>query len=187
MLIGHVVRAALKYEMAVVPIFSHCTRHYFRTYLRVRRSRNAANEALSNISYIRHCFRCLGREYSKLDDLGGNCGCGSGLRHAGPLWSGQFADEAFSRRLAAQLSEDGFGTSKEGVKLASQVAEEQEITVPYFDVHKLFSVMKAPAPSMEKISSLLGENGFTSARTHFAGSGLRTDAKVSDIYRIFKK
>ena len=186
-LIGCVARAALKYDMAVTPLFSHCTHHYFRTYLRVKRSRKEANEVLRQMKYVRHCFKCLNKEYSALDDLGGNCDCGGGMRHAGPVWSGPFADEGFCKELAAQLTEDGYRTVRESMKLVSLVECEQKITVPYYDIHKVFKVMKARVLSMEEISSRLQADGFMVARTHFVGCGLRTDAKVSDIYKIFKK
>jgi tRNA (guanine26-N2/guanine27-N2)-dimethyltransferase len=186
-LIGCVARAALKYDIAVTPLFSHCTQHYFRTYLHVKRSRKEANEALRKIRYVGHCFACLGRAYHTLDDLPNACDCGTSLRHAGPVWSGPFAEEEFCRKLAAQITEDGYGTVKEGEKLVSQVAEEQKITVPYYDIHKIFKVMKAPVPSMEEIMSRLQAEEFSVSRTHFSGCGLRTDAKVSDMYRIFKK
>lgn len=185
-LIGCVARAALKYDIAVTPIFSHCTHHYFRTYLRVKRSRKEANEVLRQIKYLRHCFKCLGRAYHALDDLPSVCDCGTSLRHAGPVWSGPFADEAFCRQLSAQLAEDGYHTAKESVKLVSLVADEQRVTLPYHDIHKVFKVMKARVLSMEEIMSRLQADGFSVARTHFSGCGLRTDAKVSDIYRIFK-
>ncbi len=186
-LIGHVARAALKYDIAVSPIFSHCTQHYFRTYLHVSRSRKEANGVLKQMKYLGYCFKCLGRSYHAFDDLPVACGCGGSLRYAGPMWSGAFADIGFCRKLTAQITEDGYKTAKEAAKLVSLVEGEQEITLPYYDVHKLYRVMKARALSMEEIASVLRSEGFSAARTHFSGRGLRTDAKASDIYRILKK
>lgn len=183
-LLGYVARVLLKYDFCVEPLFSHCTRHYFRVYVKVKRSAKKANEQLHSIAYIQHCFKCLYRGFSVLDDLREECDCGSALRTSGPLWVSCFADPGFCQRLERQLIREDFRTLNESLRLVSGVGVEQQVHVPYYDMHKLSKRLGSVAPSMSALLSGLLEHGFMATRTHFSGVGVRTDAAVSEIYRV---
>ncbi|ODS34880.1 tRNA (guanine(10)-N(2))-dimethyltransferase [Candidatus Altiarchaeales archaeon WOR_SM1_SCG] len=180
-LIGFATRNSLKYDTGITPLFSHCTRHYFRMYLRVRRGSKYVNENLKNIKYIQHCFSCLKRVYRNLDELKENCSCGGKFNTAGPLWSGNFADAEFCEDLAAEIESGIFNTKGEAQKIISKIKEEQEIHVPYYDIHKICKKLKVPSPGMEKLTQNFRENNFKISRTHFSGTGIRTDAGINEI------
>jgi len=183
-LIAYLARSALRYDIAITPLFSHCTRHYFRTYLQIKKSRRDANRILNDISYIQHCFTCLNREFSKLEELKLTCECGADLRSAGPLWTAGFADTEFCEGLRKQLIEENFRTMHESVKLVELIGEEQKVELPYYNIHKIFKKIGTPAMSMNEIMERLSKKGFIATRTHFSALGIRTDARVSDIYTV---
>ncbi|OYT53688.1 MAG: tRNA (guanine(10)-N(2))-dimethyltransferase [Candidatus Altiarchaeales archaeon ex4484_2] len=178
-LLGYVIRVGLGYNVSFRPLFSHCTRHYFRAYFRGERSRRACNESLKHLVYLQHCFSCLNRGYSSLDGLLERCECGHEFANAGPLWSGVFADKEFCSGVMKEL-----GFSEKGLELVDLVRGEQDITNPYYNIHRVFHKRGMPTrPTSELIDSLLGI-GFRAVRTHFSGLGLRTDAPVKEIYDI---
>lgn len=185
-LLGYVARSALRYDIGIQPLFSHCTRHYFRVYVRVRRSRKAANNTLKNILYVSHCFKCLSRGYHTLSEIQPSCLCGSRLQSAGPLWSAAFADTSFCAALIQQLREESFLRLNEEMKLIDSIMGEQDITLPYYDIHKFFGVLGAPVLSFDEIFSRLRGGGFSVARTHFSGVGIRTNASSCDLSRILR-
>jgi tRNA (guanine26-N2/guanine27-N2)-dimethyltransferase len=181
-LIGYLARSALRYDVGINPIFSHCTRHYFRVYLRIKRSGGHANKILDNITYIKHCFTCLNREFSGLEGVGSTCDCGADLRSSGPLWNAAFADPSFCKKLGKRLMDENFKTMHESIKLVESVGNEQMVEIPYYNVHKIFGKMGMAAIPMDEIMGRLNGAGFKATRTHFSALGIRTDADVSDIY-----
>ena len=183
-LIAYLARSALKYNIAITPLFSHCTRHYLRVYLQIKKSRRDANRILGNINYIQHCFTCLKRKFSKLEGLKSTCECGADLRSAGPLWTAGFADPEFCEGLRKQLIEENLGTMHESIKLVELIKKEQKVRVPYYNIHKIFKKMSTTAISMPEIMERLRNEGFMVTRTHFSALGIRTDARVSDIYAV---
>ncbi len=178
-LLGYVIRQGLRYDVSFRPLFSHCTRHYFRAYFRGRKSRRDCNESLQSLVYLQHCFNCLNRRYSPLDGWVEECECGHGFANAGPLWSGVFADKEFCSGVMEELE-----FSERGFELVDLVRGEQDITNPYYNIHRVFHRRGISArPTSEMIDSLSGI-GFMAVRTHFSGLGLRTDAPVREVYSI---
>jgi len=135
-LVGHIARVAMRHEKGITPLFSHCTRHYFRTYVRVNRGPGDASGSLDNVGFLQYCFSCRYRGYKRLSDLASTCVCGSKLYNCGPLWVGGFAEPEFCRRLGGELSLGVYGTGGEAFALVKVVELEQAVVVPYYDVHK---------------------------------------------------
>jgi len=180
-LIGFVARNALRHESGILPLFSHCTRHYFRIYVRILRGRRGVNDTLGNLKFLQHCFSCLWRDYKSMNELRPDCQCGGNLDTAGPLWSGRFAEPEFCQELEKELEDSEFNKGKEAIKLANLIGSEQSVTLPYYNIHKVFKKLGRPACSMADVMEKLKSNGFKAERTHFSGLGLRTDAEISGI------
>ena len=183
-LIGYVARVATKYDLGIEVLFSHCTKHYFRTYLRVCRGRRYLNKSLENLKFIQHCFNCSNRTYKSLGELEVKCECGTRLRTAGLLWAGNFADPTFCADLLDELEEGVFGTKNECMKLVNQIKAEQEVSLPYYSIHNLCMKLKIKPPTTNQIIQELEEKGFKAKRTHFSGVGLRGDSAVSGMYEV---
>ena len=189
-LIGFAARNSLKYDIGIEPLFSHCTRHYFRTYLKVRKGRKYVNENLKNIKDIQHCFSCLNKDYKNLNDMEEKCSCGEKFMTAGPLWTGNFADIEFCKKIEKELNNNDNNifnnilNKNKALKMISQIKEEQEIQIPYYDIHKICKKLKIPSPGMGELIEKLKVNDFKISRTHFSGTGIRTDAGIEDIKKI---
>ena len=181
-LIGYVAREAAKYEVGVEILFSYYFHHYFKVYFRVKRSRSRADEMLKNLNFLLYCDKCAGRKYSDIADAsitGNFCGCGK-LKILGPLWNGKFADVSVCDLLGKEVKE------KTEQKILTLVKGEQEIPIPYYDLHKFCKINRLQVKGTEDIIKIAGENGLKTARTHFDGTGLRFNGDVKELVKILK-
>ena len=184
--LGYIARTAAKYDKSIQVLFSHCTRHYYRAYVKVKNSRKETNSSLPETKFLQHCFHCLNREVKGLNELKERCSCGEKFHTAGPIFSGKFADKLFCRKVYRALEKEDFKLKNQELKLVKTISGEQEVTTPYYDIHKVFKKGKLPVKSMEEIEKRLRNSCFSFSRTHFSPIGLRTDARVSDLHRILK-
>ncbi len=89
-LLGFVVREALKYDMGILPQFCFAHAHFVRLHLQVRRGPPAAERTLSSIGYILQCPLCPSRseQHGMLPQNAVCEYCGARLIPVGPLWLG---------------------------------------------------------------------------------------------------
>jgi tRNA (guanine26-N2/guanine27-N2)-dimethyltransferase len=183
-LLGFLARTALRHECGIEPLFCHSTRHYMRAQVRLG-SRH--QETLKNVGYVQYCFSCLRREYKHLWDLKEECLCGGKLHTAGPLWTGRFADEGVCKAVADELMAGEFQEKAKAVKLAGQLAAEQEVLTPYYDVHKLCSKLGADIPRTEDLADAVTARRYRFVRTHFSDVGFRTDMPYEELALLIKE
>lgn len=151
--------SALKKNISLVPIFSHSSNHYLRTYLQ-----STDEEISSNIGYMLYCPKCLKRK--TLHEIKKESCCGNDMLHAGPLWLGRLWDKTLTKdfelikHLKEESSFDAFG---------------------FYDTHKMAKIFEKPAPRIEKLIDKLKAKGYNASRTHFKPEGIRTDAPLAVI------
>ena len=184
-LIGYAARAALRRERGISVLFSHCTSHYFRSYIMLG-PKKYIKDTIKNLAFIQYCPVCMHRHYTSLSDIEKQCACGGLFKNAGVVWSGNFADIEFCENLKNEISEGVFNTKKEALKLIDLAAGEQGITKPYYDIHKICKLLKIPAPSMDAVMGNLEKKGIASARSHFCGTGLRCGEDIGEIVNVIK-
>lgn len=182
--LGYLLRTAAKYEKSLEILFSHCTRHYYRAYVKVKKSKKETAILLRETKFLQHCFNCMNRELKEINEVKERCNCGAKFKNAGPIFSGKFADKNFCMKILKILNEENFKLKRQEKKLIETIAEEQKITLPYYNLHKIFKKRKLSAKSMEEVSEILKNNGFLFSRTHFSPLGIKTNAKISEIYKI---
>lgn len=186
--LGFLARAGTRHDKYCEILFAHSTGHYYRAYLRVKKSREKSNEMLKKeVGFLQHCHRCLNREIKPLDKLKENCQCGAKFITAGPLWAGNFAQPAFSEKIIKKLKEKDFPLKEKEIKLVQTIKSEQEIKNPYYNLHKVFKKLKISARSMDEVEKKLRAKNFKFSRTHFSPLGIRTNAKIFDLYDMFRE
>jgi tRNA (guanine26-N2/guanine27-N2)-dimethyltransferase len=172
-LIGAVAEAAMRRGLGFTPLFSHTTRHYMRVQGRLG---GGASATVGSIGYLEHCPKCMRRSFSRLTDLRRECACGHRLSVAGPLWTAPYADSALCSRIEAKLAGGVFGAPSS--RLAGLVAAEQDVSLPFYDVHRLAEAAGRPAPGMAALADAASKAGYKLCRTHFCDTGVRTDMPV---------
>ncbi|WP_152039689.1 tRNA (guanine(26)-N(2))-dimethyltransferase [Salinigranum salinum] len=181
-LVSALVRTAARYDTAAVPILSHVTRHYARTYLELDHRATSADATLEELGYVHHCDDCLHRsaEAGLVAHPPDACpNCGASTRTAGPIWLGSIRDADFTRAVLDRVTDD-MGAAKHARSLLETLADEVEAPT-HFDQHKLCKEWGVPAPAMDDFVDALRDAGHEASRAHYHGTALKTTASVAEI------
>jgi len=186
-LAGFCQRVGGKHELALTPLLAHATRHYFRLYLSARRGARAADEVLAGQGYVSHCRACGRRVLSKgiVTELPSECGCGGKLEHAGPLWLGQLWDKGFIERVARELANRDFKLKWQELELLNLCAGEAGGPPTFYDAHEVARRAGVSPPKLGKALEGLRARGYFASRTHFSGTGIRSDAPFDEVMAAF--
>jgi tRNA (guanine26-N2/guanine27-N2)-dimethyltransferase len=96
-LIGFVCREAAKYDKGIEPILSYTTDHYFRTYVRVRKGVNRANDSMKKYKKI---ITNEPISHNKQIEIG-------------PLWMGNIHSKRAIKEFRTILNEKTLGTKNQ--------------------------------------------------------------------------
>lgn len=184
--IGSVQRRAAAYDLALTPVLSHATQHYFRVHFRVSQGARKADEILEGQGYVSHCFDCERRVYAHgmPAELPRECECGREYEHAGPLWLGEFAEVEHLHRVIEVHAVRDFDRAREERDLLEKIAEEADGPPTFYDLHDVSSQAGVSPPKLESVLKELQEKGHFASRTHFSGTGIRTDATLDDLVEV---
>ncbi|MEM1515480.1 MAG: tRNA (guanine(10)-N(2))-dimethyltransferase [Candidatus Bathyarchaeia archaeon] len=189
LLAGCVAMVAARHNIGIKVLFSHSTRHYIRLYVLVEYGSKRVDDALKNMGYILHCFKCFYRETHQEIPLVRNdvkCPeCGSTLKAAGPLWLGRIADREFCSRLEENLEgEDFIHIGYEARRVISLVRGEVNAPITYYVIDKICDKLNIPTPSPERVILRLLSANYSALKTHFHTRGIKTDAPASIVTEV---
>jgi tRNA (guanine26-N2/guanine27-N2)-dimethyltransferase len=178
-LLGLAARELARRDKAMVPLLTHATDHYVRTYLRLEHGAKMADRCLEKMGYIEHCIKC-GCFKAASDPRPENCAaCGSPTILAGPLWLGQIQDSQVISRAASQISLQ----NKNSKKLLEVCGSEADLPL-YYDHHRICRRLGITPKKADQVVDALREAGWRASRTHFTGVGIKTDADARDVEEI---
>jgi len=182
-LLSALIRTAARYDTAAVPILSHVTRHYARTYLQLDARATSADGLLEELGYVHHCEDCLRRTHERglvahPPEACDACG-GERVLTAGPIYLGAVADPEFARTTRGHVT-DEMGEAARARRLLDAVASELD-TPTHYDQHRLCKLWSRSAVGMDEFVETLRESGFRATRAHYAGTAFKTDATVGEI------
>ncbi len=187
-LIGFCQRVAGMHDLALVPVLAHATQHYFRVYLLGERGAQRADEIIKQQGYVSHCSACGRRAITQgiAAELPSACECGGRLAHAGPLWTRKLMEQTFVNELLEDITDRGFKLARQAFTLLGRCAEEAGGPPTFYDMNELAGSLKVSSPKIEGVIAKLRKQGHFASRTHFSGTGLRTDAPFDEIVEVFK-
>ena len=187
-LIGTLVSAVVKNDLALKILLCYHYGHYTRIYAIIEKGILAANNCLKKMGYIAHCFNCLNR--ATVDDLNkirSSCNeCGEKFSHAGPLWLGEFFDKEFVKLMLIESRGRNFKKSYDSEKILNAILFEKQEYPLFFVVDKISSKLQIKTLSVKKVIEELESKGFGNSITHFHRAGFRTNAKIAELKSIFK-
>jgi len=185
-LLGAVVRQTVKYDRGIEPLFCFAREHFARLHLRLTRGAAAADETLAHIGFVMQCPRCPYREEEQgmVPERGTCPACGERLDPIGPLWLGSLMHAETLDQMQAQLGAMELGTKKVLAKLIS-VCRIELPTASFYDYHHMAKTLNISPPPIDTIIGQLRCAGFSASRTHFSGTGIKTDAPLQVIYGSF--
>jgi tRNA (guanine26-N2/guanine27-N2)-dimethyltransferase len=186
-LLAFVVRETIKYDRGVQPLFCFSREHFVRANFYLSSGANRADRAIRHIGYIHQCTSCPHRvEQHGLFPEPEPCSeCGGAIVSIGPLWLGEIQDPEIISAMLEGLPNCTLNTARELGSLLTILRD--ELTTSFFyDYHVLAKRGKvSPKPIDEMIVSLR-EQGFQASRTHYSGTGIKTDASYRVILGLLK-
>jgi tRNA (guanine26-N2/guanine27-N2)-dimethyltransferase len=187
-LLGACARELAKHEKGMLPLLSHVTRHYVRTYLEVLHGTKQTDRTLKSMGFSIHCPRCgfRGIIYGFSVHIEKKCPvCESITQIAGPLWLGPFREQTFCNEVISKLDAHPLNTKDKAKKIITSCRDELDIPM-FYDQHVICKELGASATGIEILIKALEAHGFEASRTHFSGTSFRTSAPIAKIKEIIK-
>jgi len=186
-LLGFVVREAVKYDRGVQPLFCFSREHFIRAHFRLSPGAGQADRAVKRIGYIHQCTRCPHRaeQYGLLPGPGLCNECGDMTIAIGPLWLGEIQDPEIISAMLARLPDTPLHTARELGMLLTILKDEIPVS-QFYDYHVLAKKGKVSPKPIEQVILSLREQGYQASRTHYSGTGIRTDASYREILDILR-
>jgi len=182
-LAGAAVRQAAKHEVALTPVFSHATDHYYRVNLAARRGAQRADEAFERIGHLILCDACGHRSFS---DARTCPECAAAVRVAGPLWTGPMLDVATVDAMQARVPEASLARWRESRHLLNVLSGEARAPLLYYDIHKVGERLKVGSPSTARVVAGLADIGRVAWSVHFNRLAIRTDATAKEMAQVVR-
>ena len=171
-LITNIILSCARYDKAFVPILSHATSHYFRTFGKIEHLGKIA-PLLKQFGYVYYCS--CGRHYC--GELVTKCKCKRKPEVCGPIYLGPIQDKSFATKVKKYIAKKKFPLWESEMKLLKSL--ESELDLPfYYDLHILAKKKLIRLDKTDKIIARLKKKKFKVSRTHFCQTGLKTDWKV---------
>lgn len=188
-LIGSIQRRAAAHDLALVPVLSHATQHYFRIHYQVHQGAKKADSVLKKQGYLTHCFDCGKRITTNgiVTELPKKCECGRNLQHAGPLWLGKIADKNHLQNTIQELSNRQYKQVEKEKSLLKSLMVEIEGPPWFCDFHEVCSRAGVSPPKFDRVLKNLEERDYFASRTHFSDTGLRTGASIEVLTDLVSK
>ncbi|NYT06797.1 MAG: tRNA (guanine(10)-N(2))-dimethyltransferase [Methanomicrobiales archaeon] len=176
-LLGFVVREAVKYDRGIRPLFCFSREHYVRAHFLLENGAGRADTAVARIGYIHQCTGCPDRtEQHGILPVCGPCrSCGSPTVPIGPLWLGPVQDPGILAAMLDRLPDHVLNTGRELGSLLHTLRDELP-TSSFYDYHVLAKRGKVSPPPIDEVIAGIRDAGFRAGRTHYSGTGIRTDA-----------
>jgi tRNA (guanine26-N2/guanine27-N2)-dimethyltransferase len=173
--------------VALKPVLSHATQHYFRIYLWAERGARKTDEIFKGLGHVLHCFECGRRSFAwgmapELDTRV----CRHKPSRAGPLWLGPLSDPGFTREVLRDLSRRGFRLGHLETSLLNLCGEEAEGRPAFYEINELAKLAKTSPPKLKLLMERLKNSGHPASRTHFSPTGFRTDMPLEKIIEYLK-
>ncbi len=181
-LVSTIIREFAKHEKAFLPLFGFYHKHFFRVHGRASPRESEITKLLKNFGFVSFCEKCgmwfVGEEPQP------RCKCGEKMKITGEIYLGEIWNKRFILDVIDELKRRGF---KKEQKLAEIILRESEITNPFFyDLHFISSTLNKSPVKIEHVINSLRQLGYKACRTHFASTGIRTDANYDEVVKAIK-
>ncbi|MCY3854230.1 MAG: tRNA (guanine-N1)-methyltransferase [Thaumarchaeota archaeon] len=178
LILGSVYFVSSRLDITIVPMLVENNFHYYRIYVKIL---NKPDNGDDKIGYILHCQKCGNREIRSDIQICSNCK--NNVEIAGPLWIGKLFDEEF---VISMLNENYNYINRRYYEILKKCLLESNIVKVYFTSDEIASTMHMSPLKLNKIINILHENNFIASPTSLNQCGFRTDAKLSEIVKIFQ-
>ena len=171
---------AARHGFGIEVRLSHSTRHYLRIYATTEKGLKSADESVSKLGYLQHCFNCSHREvgFNHIPESQRCPNCGATLSAGGPIWLGKIFDKRFCQKTMENLRKKSWKSRLRVSQILDAILAEADGPPTYFEADQLAERLRLPSRSVNRIIESLCNMGYFASRTHFSQKGFRTDAPI---------
>lgn len=173
---GCLVRSAARFDRVATPVLSVQHGHWMRVVARVEDGKKDADAALK---------RLMDAAGDPSTGMGHLVPLGHAAPKAGPLWGGPLHDAATVDALLAARATQPVAKAREVDALLPLLRQEASAPAFWLNPDRLQTALGHP-PRRDRLLARLAQAGFQAARTHLDPQGLRTDAGLDDLRRLWK-
>lgn len=176
--------------IGIKPLLTFYHSHFIRIFGLTYKNKNKIAENFDLFGYLIYCQNCDLRFSVGLDvfDIPSKCPIchkKDTLDYAGPLWIGKIHHPKFIQLLLKKNSSVSYTQKDKLDKLLHLIAEETNMPISYYDIHKLSKKLHLPhVPKMDELLKNIKAQGFSASRTHFEYTAIKTDMKISQLKEI---
>ena len=175
MLVGLAARTGGILDAGIEPVLAHSTLHYIRVYLRVRRGAARADESLQSLGFVTQCNRCSSKWDGPSPSM--RCPtCDARVQSAGPLWTGEIADESVISPSSRFCNNEGWADAEAAL---SGLKGTDRFPPFCHSLERTCSRLKVASASLEDVLNALKGAGFGCMKQPFE-SGIKTDASYQN-------
>jgi len=188
-LLAYIAMRAAALDISVEPLLVFLHRHYYRVFLKTRRSSEAAYNIMRDcLGYIWYCPSTLERGYLRSLEEAREVTCLNGEKPVvlGKLWICRLGDKELVEDLFTRASGNSH-ISGETLRLLRLLREEIALNNPYIRVDKLCSILKRNMPKYDELISMLRSIGINASRTHFDPRGLKIESDTKTLIEALGK
>lgn len=183
-LLAFVAREVVKYDRGIEPLFCFSHEHFVRLHLAIADGAKAGDRTIGRIGFVLQCPSCVYREEEQgLVSRGGTCpDCGAVLSPVGPLWIGAVNDTPTLTGMEERLATAELRSKQSIAKLLAGLRGELD-TSTFYDYHRIARSIGASPPPIDAVVARVRARGYRAGRTHYSGTGIKTDAPVEELMR----
>lgn len=192
LLVSFIALTASRFDLSITPYFCHSNLHYMRVYLRVEFGSSLANSVSQKIGFLKHCQYCKHRGVENLREQNLICEiCSKKCNLAGPLWIDSLFDSEFVKAMLDELDNgqnnampvNEFNRLKKMLQICTN-----ELAIPsYYETDTIASMAKKSSISLDKVISILSNNGYEASKTIMNDKGFKTSATSKEIVDLLYK
>ena len=180
-LIKRIMETANEFDFGATPLFSLSDRHYIKILLKIEKGAQKAYSNIEKFGFVSYCNKCGERTSGKR--MQNECkSCKNITDYAGPLWLGELDDKKFLQKMLELNKKRNYEHKGEIEKKIKLMLGEIN-TPPYFyDLHTECHRIKAKnVPKIDEVIKRLEAGGWKAGRTHFAKTGIKTNADIKEL------
>jgi tRNA (guanine26-N2/guanine27-N2)-dimethyltransferase len=103
----------------------------------------------------------------------------------GPLWLGEITDPMVISAMLERLPDTPLYTARE-LDILLKLLQEELPASQFYDYHVLAKKGKVSPKPIETVIISLREQGYQASRTHYSGTGIKTDASYHEILDLLR-
>ena len=191
-LVSFIALTASRFDLSIIPYFSHSNLHYMRVYLRVEFGNSLANSIIQKIGFLKRCQNWKHRQSENLREQNLNCEiCNKKCNLAGPLRIDRLHDSKFVGAMLTALDNGAdiliplneLNRLKKMIQICAN-----ELAIPsYFETDTIASLAKKSSISLDKVIGALSNNGYEASKTIMNDKGFKTNATSKEIMNLLYK